>query len=342
MLTRIMFIGLWNFADDEGLLRWNPSYVRSCVFPYDDLSLNKIKDAQSELIKEKLIMPYAKDGQSYAWIINFNKHQKINRPQESRLPPPRYDYHVYRDIIYARDKYICKKCGIICNPNNISIDHDKPVFKGGTDHPSNLQVMCIKCNKSKGIKPIHEQFTECSLNVQHEEDEHSVPNVNVNENVNVNVNENVNGKGNKLSPLQFLWNGIIDRLDSGLATVIESSKSRMEKERLRLKERPLKIWGEVFTVINKSKFCCGENNRMWKATYDWIISNETNAIKVLEGRYDDQKPVNNKPKKYPLALRMAASKRADAEGRELKEEDFEREWDLQKTGKAGEFATLLD
>ena len=188
LLTRIMFIGLWNFADDEGLLRWNPSYIRSSVFPYEDISLNKIKDSQTELIEQKLIMPYKKENQSYAWIINFSKHQKINRPQVSRLPAPRYDYHVYRDIIHERDKYVCKKCGVICNPNNISIDHNVPVFKGGTDHPSNLQVMCIKCNKSKGIKPLHEQFTEHSLKEQGIEREDSLLNVNVNENENVNVN----------------------------------------------------------------------------------------------------------------------------------------------------------
>lgn len=188
--ARLMLIGMWNFADDEGLIRWNPLYLRSSIFPYDDIKTDKIKTMQVELNDAKFVMPYKKDNQFYAWIINFKKHQKINRPQESRLPPPRYDYHVYRDIIHARDDYICQKCHKQCDCNNISIDHIVPLVKGGNDYPSNLQVMCQKCNKSKGLKGFHAQFNEHSVNEHEQLNDDSLPNVNVN----VNVKENANGR----------------------------------------------------------------------------------------------------------------------------------------------------
>lgn len=89
--------------------------------------------------------------------------------------------------------------------------------------------------------------------------------------------------GKTLSPLQLLWN----KECSNLSKLIESSSDRITKERLRLKERPLEKWKDVFYSINKSSFCCGQNDRSWKADYDWIVKNQQNAIKVLEGKYEN-------------------------------------------------------
>ena len=84
--------------------------------------------------------------------------------------------------------------------------------------------------------------------------------------------------------LAFLWNALCVNLPK----VISLSDKRKKQERLRLTERPFEKWNEVFTKINNSEFCKGNNNTGWKATYDWIISNTDNSIKVLEGKYDGQ------------------------------------------------------
>ncbi len=88
-------------------------------------------------------------------------------------------------------------------------------------------------------------------------------------------------KDMSLSPLQNLWN----LKCTNLSKVIENSKDRKTKEKTRLNERHFNSWELVFCMINESSFCCGENDNQWKATYDWITSNEKNAIKVLEGNY---------------------------------------------------------
>lgn len=88
-----------------------------------------------------------------------------------------------------------------------------------------------------------------------------------------------------LSPLQELWNSNCGKI----SRVLTSSNTRRQKEVLRLKERPLEEWEKVFEKINISLFCQGKGNGAWKwkANYDWIIANESNAIKVLEGKYDN-------------------------------------------------------
>lgn len=57
-----------------------------------------------------------------------------------------------RQQIIVRDSGICQICGKKCDPSEIEIDHIKPVSKGGKTTPSNLQVLCSKCNRQKSNK----------------------------------------------------------------------------------------------------------------------------------------------------------------------------------------------
>jgi hypothetical protein len=59
----------------------------------------------------------------------------------------------------------------------------------------------------------------------------------------------------------------------------------------RLKERPMEQWAEVVDRIQASAFCHGNNDRGWKATFDWMIESSETAVKVLEGKYDGKRPV---------------------------------------------------
>ena len=49
---------------------------------------------------------------------------------------------------------------------------------------------------------------------------------------------------------------------------------------------------EVFRKAQSSSFCGGQNDRHWKADFDWLL-NESNLVKVLEGKYDN--PAAAKP-----------------------------------------------
>ena len=49
---------------------------------------------------------------------------------------------------------------------------------------------------------------------------------------------------------------------------------------------------EAFRKAQASSFCTGQNDRHWKADFDWLL-NESNLVKVLEGKYDN--PAAAKP-----------------------------------------------
>lgn len=58
-----------------------------------------------------------------------------------------------RKQIMERDNYTCQLCGKhMPDEVGLHIDHIIPVAKGGKTVPSNLQVLCSKCNGNKGTK----------------------------------------------------------------------------------------------------------------------------------------------------------------------------------------------
>lgn len=58
-----------------------------------------------------------------------------------------------RDEIAKRDNYTCQRCGkYMPDGVGLHIDHIVPISKGGKSVPSNLQVLCSKCNGSKSDK----------------------------------------------------------------------------------------------------------------------------------------------------------------------------------------------
>ena len=58
-----------------------------------------------------------------------------------------------RDRIARRDNYTCQICGkYMPDGVGLHIDHIVPIAKGGKSVPSNLQVLCSKCNGRKSSK----------------------------------------------------------------------------------------------------------------------------------------------------------------------------------------------
>jgi hypothetical protein len=111
----------------------------------------------------------------------------------------------------------------------------------------------------------------------------------------------------RVSLLADLWNEIV----TNLPKVAAMNPDRRSKEALRLKQKSdLEFWRVVFTKINQSNFCRGlsptgsSKERPWQATFDWIISNDTNCLKVFEGNYDnrDSTDQGNGKGKAPMSL----------------------------------------
>ncbi|MBB1199635.1 hypothetical protein EGM70_04865 [Enterobacteriaceae bacterium 89] len=83
--ARLLFIGLFNFANDVGCLERSPKRIKMQVFPADVIDCEPLL---AELIAHGLIIEYSVSGVGYLQIKGFRKHQKINRPSATKLPMP--------------------------------------------------------------------------------------------------------------------------------------------------------------------------------------------------------------------------------------------------------------
>lgn len=79
-------------------------------------------------------------------VLAMNRNRRsLNRKAEGA--------HGHSDVlaIHARQKGRCANCNVKVK-DNYHVDHVVPLARGGSNWPSNLQILCPACNMSKGAK----------------------------------------------------------------------------------------------------------------------------------------------------------------------------------------------
>ena len=79
------------------------------------------------------------------------------------------------------------------------------------------------------------------------------------------------------------WNELAEA--KGLAKVVKVTDTRRKQIQARLREYDPDDWSKALTAIYKSKFLCGENDRGWKADFDFLLQPKS-FVKLVEGAYD--------------------------------------------------------
>lgn len=88
--ARLLFIGIWNFCDDNGIHIASHFNLKMQVFPGDNCSVDDIKKWITELIDQGLVREYYAEDKAYWQVTGWHKHQKIDRPT-SKHPTPQPD-----------------------------------------------------------------------------------------------------------------------------------------------------------------------------------------------------------------------------------------------------------
>jgi len=84
--AKLLFIGMWNFCDDIGVVRANSAYLKSNIFPYNyDIDVCDISKFCIELEKIGLILTAKFNDESFFLVKNFSKHQRIDKPSKFRF-----------------------------------------------------------------------------------------------------------------------------------------------------------------------------------------------------------------------------------------------------------------
>ncbi len=174
--TRLLFIGCWNFADDEGYLPFEPERIRMQILPNDQIDA----DAHIDLLAAAGLIERheTKDGDGALFLPHFIEHQKISHATPSRIAPEvsgkiaiplesRRKIATKYGCTPGGDKdaacYVCGMVGRIWWPNNskgrpgywvsfsgLEISHFTAEAKGGESTEENLVLCCRTCNRSMG------------------------------------------------------------------------------------------------------------------------------------------------------------------------------------------------
>jgi len=81
--TRILALGLLNLADDEGYFSADTDYIRGAVLFREDSS--NVRRMLDELSLSGWITLCGSAERPIGRVVNFRKHQRVDRPQPSRL-----------------------------------------------------------------------------------------------------------------------------------------------------------------------------------------------------------------------------------------------------------------
>ena len=86
--ARLLYIGTWSIADDNGVLRGNPAYIRSQLFAYDEeVTAADVRRWIELLTAERMLVPFTHRGERYLLVRRFRDHQKIDARYATELIP---------------------------------------------------------------------------------------------------------------------------------------------------------------------------------------------------------------------------------------------------------------
>jgi hypothetical protein len=89
--TRLVFIGLWSYVDDNGVGRDVEPLICAALFPLDgDLpeSSRRVTGALRHLSDHGQIVRYKVAGKPYLHVVAWTKHQRIEKASAGRYPLP--------------------------------------------------------------------------------------------------------------------------------------------------------------------------------------------------------------------------------------------------------------
>lgn len=214
-LAKLVFIGLFSLADDEGRGRSNPVYLKSSLFPYEEgIRSADIDKTLSEISSNMSVIFYSCDGSSYYSLYKWNDWQKIDRPSESKIP-----------------------------------EYNKETMKLLFDEHSTNPRRSLDTNKNR-----------------------------------IRIEENK-------KRIEENRNSIIEIYNShcfNLPQIQKITDKRKKSIDAFVKEFSLEQFEEICNIANYSGFLTGNNDRKWKADFDFLMRIDK-ATAILEGKYNTSK-----------------------------------------------------
>jgi hypothetical protein len=155
---RLLYQGLWQLAEDSGIIENDPVAYKMQLFPLDNIDTQKIKDWTQKLVDLKKLIPFKVDSKDYFYIKNFHKHQALRSPGRPELPLPDFIKYIENKAKYKSGGYIIdynkiegSNCSGIKFIGNVK-ESIREQYKNGTESVPKQNRNGRETNKNKNIE----------------------------------------------------------------------------------------------------------------------------------------------------------------------------------------------
>lgn len=264
----LVCIALWNLSDDYGTVNGNQMWLKNQIFPYKDkLRIDVFSTWLARLVELEVIIPFTFKGGSFYYIRTFRKHQRVDRPSQARNCDEgnlirilrEKGYEIQEDGAFIKDSTSTLRGIDEGSSQEIVIGREKEIGKeeeGNAPAGDFAQPLLLE------PKELYKYLVKDKNTVHDFLKTH---------------------KPDFIDPYVDYWN--LFATEKGFAKVEAISDSRRKKFKVRIKEPTFNFCAILFKA-GKSEFICTEGN--W-FTFDWVLENDKNYLKVLEGNYDNKK-----------------------------------------------------
>ena len=320
IFSQDLYKRLITYADDYGRFNADTEIILARLYAreMDCITQSDLNEGIIELVGMGKIQFYTATPRTeiYGCFPNWEEHQRI-RDSKVKIPAPTdtqiNDWYLKRFIpielkikILERDSCKCAICGYSFSfiddnfkkvlkfaSGIIHFDHIIPVGQGGRATIENLRTLCNRCNLHRCRTFSFEDILKLTLCGKEKLSAASRRKLRLAQAQNPIQSESES----ESNPIQenhgtIFYDEIKNLFNSicvSLPKIKELSTSRKDKLKTRWQEiNNIETFRELFEKVEASSFCKGENKNKWKVTFDWLIDNDKNYLKVLEGNYDNQ------------------------------------------------------
>lgn len=87
-MARLLQVGIINHADDQGRIKAHPAYLRSQIFPYDDVTIGDVQKWLQLITQNGTAIVYEVDGKEYLQLVKWWDYQSLQYASPSEYPAP--------------------------------------------------------------------------------------------------------------------------------------------------------------------------------------------------------------------------------------------------------------
>lgn len=250
--AEMMYLRLVASSDDQGCYYGDPPLLMAYLLGHrlrnHEVSRQKVDIWTEELERARLLERYATNGQTYVHLLDFFRWNRADYKPNNRFPKPTQDL-ILPAVHEIRTEPDRNPYGNRSESVREPIENRSPSSSSSSTTTTTTTTPTLASARVSADKP---PTPPC--------------------------------ENTPYSEIMDQWNKTAT--EAGLPQVRRLSKKRKAKVKTRWADAEFRNqYATVLDRIRGSPFLCGDNDRGWKADFDWLFTNDTNWLKILEGKY---------------------------------------------------------